>query len=66
MVMDQLVNQFRFGNKTALDNEGLFQLRLIQDFFAKKIPLSNIKVIGEYFDVDSNTKKEFKRNFPSI
>ena len=55
-------------SKTALDGEGIFQLGLVQDLFKKmKIPLSNVKVIGEYFDLDlrfrdsSNFDTHFQR-----
>ena len=65
----QLINDLiQMISKTALDGEGIFQLGLIQDFFKKmKIPLSNVKVIGEYFDLDlrfrdsSNFDTHFQR-----
>ena len=64
MVKDQVVNRFRSGNKNVLVNQGLFQLRLIQDFSQKKkIPLSNVKVIRKYFDVDLRYKKRIRKRF---
>ena len=49
-------------NKTALDGEGIFQLGLIQDFFKKmKIPISKIKIIGDYFDLDCHYNRNFRR-----
>ena len=39
-------------HKTAIDGMGIFQLGMVQDFFKKmKIPLSEIQVNGEYFDL---------------
>ena len=52
-------------HKTAIDDMGIFHLGLIQDFFKKmRIPLSKVKVIGEYFDLDLRYKKEFAKYFP--
>ena len=49
-------------NKTAIDDEGIFQLGLIQDFFKKmKIPISEIKIIGDYFDLDCHYNRNFRR-----
>ena len=51
--------------KTPIDGIGIFNLGIIQDFFKKmKIPLSKVKVIGEYFDLDMRFKTEFERDFP--
>ena len=51
--------------KTPIDDVGLFQLGIIQDFFKRmKIPLSEVKVSGEYFDLDMRFMTEFERDFP--
>ena len=49
-------------NKTAVDGKGIFQLGLIQDFFKKmKIPISEIKIIGDYFDLDCHYNRNFRK-----
>ena len=45
-------HQFKMIHKTAIDEIGIFQLGMVQDFFKKmKIPLSQVQVQGEYFDL---------------
>ena len=51
-------------SKTALDGEGIFQLGLVQDFFKKmNIPLSQIKVVGDFFDLDERYST-YEQDFP--
>ena len=39
-------------NKTSIDGKGVFQLGMVQDFFKMmKIPLSQVQVNGEYYDL---------------
>ena len=62
-----MTHLFQMIHKTAIDGMGIFQLGLIQDFFKKmKIPLSNVKVIGEYFDLDLRYRasSDFDTDFP--
>ena len=51
--------------KTPIDGIGIFHLGIIRDFFEKmKIPLSEVKVNGQYFDLDMRYKTEFERDLP--
>ena len=51
-------------NKTAIDDEGIFQLGLIQDFFKKmKIPLSQVAIIGDIFNLDWTSNRNFWTDF---
>ena len=50
--------------KTPIDGIGIFQLGIIQDFFKKmKISISQIKLIGDYFDLDERYST-YEQNFP--
>ena len=50
--------------KTALDGEGIFQLGLIQDFFKRmRIPLPQIAIIGEIFNLDFTFNRNFWADF---
>ena len=51
-------------NKTAIDDEGIFQLGLIQDFFKKmKISLSRVAIIGDIFNLDWTSNRNFWTDF---
>ena len=53
--------------KTPIDGIGIFQLGIIQYFFKKmKVPLTKVKVNGEYFDLDLRYREtsEFDTHFP--
>ena len=53
-------------HKTAIDGMGIFQLGMVPDFFKKmKIPISDIKVEGEFFDLDRYQNPNFRREFIS-
>ena len=60
-----MTHNIKMVSKTALDGKGIFQLGLIQDFFKKmKLPLSQVKVEGDYFDLDRDLNRNFRRDFP--
>ena len=56
-----MTHYIQMTNKTAVDGKGIFQLGLVQDFFKKmKISISEIKIIGDYFDLDCHYNRNFR------
>ena len=47
---------------TAMDSTGIYHLEIVQQFFKKmKIPIDQVKVDGEYFDLSTQSRQT--RNF---